>query len=227
MLSGLPTSFEDSFPSEYLGRLVKLKVSGDDSEGDTVFVCLDESLGSLASASKVPGASFVSLESQTSSFRLSLASLEAYSAFLALELLPFLQRLWEEQTRVVLVGQQFSGVVGVYTAVYFPTFFLGALCVSGSFWWKPEGDSGWEWLSKWLAKQSAYPGRVFLICSKGAALDRPRGVPTTLMANRHLKDVLTAKSCQVELLESLKSEFSTNFLAEFTDAVRWFMKKPV
>ena len=225
MLPVSPLSFH-SFASESLACLVTVKVLARGNKEDAVFVCLDKDFArSLYSSSfNILGASFVALEFQASDFRLSLASLESYANFLALELVPFLNSLYVPEPNLMLVGQQFSGVLGVYAAARFPTHFSGALCVSGSFWWKPEREPDWEWLSKWLAEQAVCPGKIFLICSSGAALDRPRGVPTTLMANRHLKDVLTAKSCQVQLLESLKTEFSSDFLAEFAQAVSWFVE---
>ena len=216
-------------PSEYilasavLGAEVMVSISGDLVKPKLVFICLDDTLPQLLARNpmSMSGVSFASLYLLESP-KLSLEFLERQARFLALELIPSLKSHWIDlDLSYVLSGRQFNAVLSVYTAAKYAAIFKAALAISGSFWWKPDHDPSWEWLGRWLRASGAKPEKIFLICSVHDASDRPQGVPSTLISNQHLKETLQAQLCKVELITSLRSEFSGDFFEEFLIALDW------
>ena len=219
---------KESFSSEYLACGLQLKLVAPTKRIKTVFICLDDSLEKVLATTKLePTTALVKLEfPNTPTLHLSLEFLESYAAFLALEIVPFLHDRWAStDIKLVLVAQQFRAVLAVHAATQFAGCFDGVLAASGAFWWKPETETVWEWLTAWLARQRGCPGQVYLLCSKKESTDRPRGVPTTLLANQHLRDVLLAKGCEARLLESASIPSSSAFGKMLTDALEWFQHR--
>src|SRR5439155_15329635 len=76
------------------------------------------------------------------------------------------------------------------------------LSQSGSFWWKPESDSEYEWLTRQLVASPRLPIRFYLEVGLLENINPAReDSPTNLVANRHLRDVLQARGYSVRFQE--------------------------
>ena len=83
-----------------------------------------------------------------------------------------------------------------------PEIFGNVLAQSGSFWWKPEQEDEYEWLTRQFVASARLPIRFYLQIGllENLSLARPAS-PNMLVASRHLRDVLEAKGYTVQLQE--------------------------
>jgi len=103
---------------------------------------------------------------------------------------------------VVVGGASFGGLAAACVAMKHPEIFGNVLAQSGSFWWKPENDDEYEWLTRQFVAGAKLPIRFYLQIGQleNLSVARPDS-PTNLIASRHLRDVLQAKSYEVQLQE--------------------------
>ena len=219
MLSAFGTFEPDMSPD--LSFTITAK--GDPTAADTLYICLDPSFHSALQELISSRAAFITLEPSTALSNLSLESLESFAKELVSVLIPRLrQQSNQADPRFILLARQFNAITAIYTAARFPKDIAGVLAVAGAFWWKPEQQAKWEWLADWLSEQKACPSPIVLLCPEGETQDRPRGIPTTLLSNRHLKHVLFAKGCSVDLLETDLNESSGQFARLMRTALEGF-----
>ena len=124
--------------------------------------------------------------------------------FLVDELLPWARERWsvgEDQRRAIVAGSSFGGLAAVYAAFERPDVFGSAISQSGSFGWGVEGEREHEWLTNRIETSAPRPGRFWLEIGSLEDGDRPAGGPSGLRSNRRLRDVLTAKGCDVTYSE--------------------------
>lgn len=125
----------------------------------------------------------------------------AFADFLAKELFPEIVKRTQRKfppERVVLAGSSFGGLAAMTVALRYPKVFGNVLSMSGSFWWSPKGTPAQnsEFVSYNVANMSTPPLHVFL--SAGLFEGGHSGGSQSLLdANRHLRDVLIAKSVPV------------------------------
>jgi enterochelin esterase-like enzyme len=125
-----------------------------------------------------------------------------FAEFLARELVPWVRRSYRvtaDPQRTVLAGSSLGGLAAVYSALRFPDTFGNVLSLSGSFSWKPAGESEPEWLARQVATGPKLPLRFYL--EAGLMEDQPREGASLLSSNRHLRTALQAKGCAVEYRE--------------------------
>ncbi len=123
---------------------------------------------------------------------------ETYASFLALELVPWAREnlhatLDREQT--VVAGSSLGGLQALFTAVRHPEIFGNAITLSGSFWWKPTGSEGREWLTGEIMRLPLLPIHVH----QEVGLMEP--FEAQVETNRHMRDALTAKHYAVSYAE--------------------------
>jgi len=129
-----------------------------------------------------------------------------YIDFLAQELLPWarqLVHLSDDPSRTAIVGASRGGLMAGYIALRMPGVFGNVLSQSGSFGWRPEGESEPDWLVRQYAGQPILPLRFYLEAgSFERDISMVDGYAIDLLAsNRHLRDVLQAKGYPVKYRE--------------------------
>lgn len=118
-----------------------------------------------------------------------------FSDFLAKELVPWAQEKYHatmDASQTVVAGSSLGGLAASFIAFTHPEVFGKVLSMSGSYWWKPNGDLEPEWLARQFADSPRLPLRLFV--SVGS-MEEPAN---QLVTNRHFRDVLRAKGYAVE-----------------------------
>lgn len=129
---------------------------------------------------------------------------EAFADFMALELLPRVQReigTAVPPERTLLAGSSYGGLAAATVALRHPQVFGNAICLSGSFWWHPDpGPAGRsEYVAARIASEPKTDVRFFLTAGLFET-GRP-GSAGILDTSRHLRDILTAKGYDVAYRE--------------------------
>lgn len=125
---------------------------------------------------------------------------ESHAAFVAEELLPWVRARWAvaaDPARCVVGGSSRGALAAAFVALRRPDRFGHALCQSGAFAYRPEGDPEPEWLARQVAAAPRAPVRFHLDVGLLETGAEGGDVPTLLTANRHLRDVLRAKGYAV------------------------------
>jgi len=126
-----------------------------------------------------------------------------FTQFLTHELIPWIWQHYNvhhDPKRVILGGSSAGGLAAAYTGLHHPELFGNILTQSGAFWWAPEADEEAEWLTRQYA---AIPFRSLRFSMTVGRLETflPTEGPNLLIANRHLRTVLQAKSYAVDYQE--------------------------
>jgi enterochelin esterase-like enzyme len=128
--------------------------------------------------------------------------------FLTEELLPWVRgryRVTDDPARTVAGGSSYGGLAAAFAALERPDVFGAVLSQSGSYWWRPEDDPEYEWLTRRYAERGRLPVRFYL--DVGLLEDAsprpvgPPGHPGQLVANRHLRTLLGSKGYPVRYAE--------------------------
>lgn len=88
-----------------------------------------------------------------------------FANFLAQELIPWLRQTYHLTTdpmQTIVAGGSAGGLAAAFTALQHPHAFGNILALSGSFWWRPEGETEWEWLTRQFALRLLAPLRFYL-----------------------------------------------------------------
>jgi len=67
-----------------------------------------------------------------------------------------------EPSRTIVGGASFGGLAAAFVAMKHPEIFGNVLAQSGSFWWKPETDDEYEWLTRQFVASPKLPIRFYL-----------------------------------------------------------------
>ena len=125
---------------------------------------------------------------------------DRYLTFLTDELLPWAEREYHfaaTPSRTVVGGSSLGGLTAVYAAYRRPDVFGVALSQSGSFDEPKGGEDGGQ--PEWMARRlESAPKSSARFCLEVGQMEAATGL---LAANRHLRDVLTARSYRVQYFE--------------------------
>jgi len=128
-----------------------------------------------------------------------------FADFITKEVLPWVRQnyhITSEPSQTTVGGASLGGLAAAYVAMKHPEIFGNVLAQSGSFWWKPENDDEYEWLTRQFVASPKLPIRFYLQIGLLENLSTARLYSTTmLVASRHLRDVLQAKGYSVQLQE--------------------------
>jgi enterochelin esterase-like enzyme len=130
----------------------------------------------------------------------------SFAEFLAQELIPWVRRQYHVTTdaaRTVLGGTSVGGLAAAHAGLHHPEIFGKILSQSGAFWWKPDDEIEYEWLTRQFVKSPQLPLSFYIEAGLLEAGGGDEGGVSLLVANRHLRDVLQAKGYSVH-----HSEFS-------------------
>lgn len=125
--------------------------------------------------------------------------------FIVKELLPWVREKYHVTSnpkQITVGGASYGGLAAAYIAFKHPEIFGNVLSQSGSFWWKPDSDAEYEWLTRQFLTSPKLPIRFYLQIGLLENLSPARpDSPTNLIANRHFRDVLQAKGYSVRFHE--------------------------
>ena len=134
-----------------------------------------------------------------------LAQMNMTAEYVADRLLPTLRtelNLTSDPRRVVVSGTSLRGLIATYTAFERPDAAGNVLSLSGSFYWKPDGQSAYEWLTHRFATEEMKPVRLFVaVGTLETVVTRTNRGHYMLATNRHLRDVLLARGYQLDYWE--------------------------
>ncbi|HLH61756.1 MAG TPA: alpha/beta hydrolase-fold protein [Ktedonobacteraceae bacterium] len=121
-----------------------------------------------------------------------LACNASFTDFLAREPLPWVRTRFQISThppQAIVGGMSLGGLAAAYAGLRYPTLFGNILSQSGAFYWKPEQEVEYEWLTRQFVASPRLPLKRYL--SVGLLETRPAmGTrPNLLIANRHLRDM--------------------------------------
>jgi enterochelin esterase-like enzyme len=150
-----------------------------------------------------------------------------FTRFLAEELLPWSRkgyRVTSEPGGVVLVGSSLGGLAAACAAMERPDLFGNVLSQSGAFWWKPEGDSEFEWLVRQFASRPRLPLRFYL--DVGSLEARPGVTGLNLYgANHRLEETLRAKGYDLLFAEYIGGHSYANWQGTISDGLIFLLKR--
>lgn len=134
-----------------------------------------------------------------------LDQMDVSAEYVAERLLPQLRaelNLTSDPRRVVIAGTSRRGLIATYTAFARPQAVGNVLALSGSFYWKPEGETEYEWLTHRFATEEIRPLRLFLaVGNLETVVTATNRGHYMLGTNRHLRDVLLARGYDLEYWE--------------------------
>lgn len=117
--------------------------------------------------------------------------------FLADEVLPAVGELYSitsDPSEVVVSGLSRRGMLSAYATLRRPDAFGNVLSLSGSYYWRPQGHSQFEWLSALYAREDRRPIRFYLAAgSLETVVTSGNAGHYMVGTNRHMRDVLIAK----------------------------------
>jgi enterochelin esterase family protein len=125
--------------------------------------------------------------------------------FLVGELLSWLHNkynLSSDPAKVILTGTSRRGLVAALIAMRQPHQIGNVLSLSGSFFWRPDEKSEYEWVATQFSRLPKLPLNFYLATGLLETAITPRNMGHYMLAtNRHLRNVLQAKGYKVTLTE--------------------------
>ncbi|MEU9335622.1 alpha/beta hydrolase-fold protein [Streptomyces sp. NPDC048290] len=156
------------------------------------------------------------------------------------ELLPWLRAEFgagRDPATTVVAGASYGGLASLWLAYRRPDLFGGVLSLSGSHWWGlkeqfggAEGpyamgrDGEPEWLTRQIAAEPGAPARTRFWIAAGTLETQPLPGGTSLLtANRHLRDVLTARGHEVAYDEFPGAHEQAGWRRTFARGLRYLL----
>jgi enterochelin esterase-like enzyme len=162
------------------------------SDGDRNVMWIPKVLDVLIAQGRIPPMIAVMTDESVPSVRRNELPCNAqFADFLANELVPWSRDNYYATTqpgRTVIAGSSFGGLASVFAGLKHPEVFGNVISLSGSFWWKPEGDREAEWLTGLVNTSPKLPLRFYL---EVGLMESYSG---QIEANRRMRDALIAKS---------------------------------
>lgn len=152
------------------------------------------------------------------------------AAFVADTLLPWARSRWPISTDpedVIVTGTSRRGLAATIAALERPDAIGRALSLSGSFYWRPEGEAELEWLARRVAGEPRRDVRLYLTAGTLETAITPTNEGHALLAtNRHLRDVLTAKGYDIVYREFVGVHDEMNWQSALADGLRALIPAP-
>lgn len=146
-----------------------------------------------------------------------------FATFLAQEMIPWLRQTYHlasDPRQTIVAGGSAGGLAAAFTAWQHPDTFSNVIALSGSFWWRPEGETEWEWLTRQFALRPLAPLRFYLAVGLLESAPSASGFPGQLLANRHLRTVLQAKGYELHYDEHMHGHDSMTWQGLLAEGLR-------
>jgi len=150
----------------------------------------------------------------------------SFADFLAKEVVPWMRanyHVTSDAAQTYVGGSSYGGLAATYAGFHNPETFGNVISQSGSFWWKPDGDSEHEWLTRQFAESDKLPVRFYLDVGLLESGPTPDNGPSQVVVNRHMRDILKAKGYFVHYREFNGGHEYLNWRGTFSDALTVLM----
>jgi len=164
-------------------------------------------LDNLIADQIIPPTVVVMLDSLDTETRLKeLVFYPSFNQFLVSELMPWIYMRYAVTTdpaKTVIGGSSAGGLAAAYAALEHPQVFGNVLSQSGAFSLTPTWEADYGWLARQYELREKLPLKFYLDVGmlEENSYRELRGRPSTLEANRHMRDVLTEKGYPVHYFE--------------------------
>ena len=151
-----------------------------------------------------------------------------FSRFVAEELLPWARKgylVTLEPGGVILAGSSLGGLAAACAAMERPDLFGNVLSQSGAFWWKPEGDTQFEWVSRQLANRPRLPLRFYLDVGSLEVRRKVGNGIDLYGANHRLAETLRAKGYDHLFAEFVGGHGHANWQGTISDGLVFLLKR--
>jgi enterochelin esterase-like enzyme len=119
-------------------------------DGDRNVMWMPRILDLLIAQKRIPPIVAIMTDDSTpSARRTELPCNPQFANFLATELVPWARKNYyatDQPDRTIVAGSSYGGLASVYAGLQHPDVFGNVIALSGSFFWKPDGDQKPEWL---------------------------------------------------------------------------------
>jgi len=160
-------------------------------DGDRNSMWMPKLLDLMIAHGQIPPVVAVMTDESTPSIRNSeLPCNPQFADFLARELVPWVRARYDvtaSPAETIVAGSSYGGLASVFAGMKHPEVFGNVIALSGSFFWKPEGTSEGEWLTRFVDSTPKLPLRFYL--EVGLMEDFSFEVGP----NRHMERTLLAK----------------------------------
>jgi enterochelin esterase family protein len=192
-----------------------------DGESYTSLVPMPIILDNLIAARAIPPVIAVLLGNVPGSAReMDLNCDPTWSGSLAKELLPWLKshhNLKVVEGDITVIGDSLAGLSAACAAHDYPKVFGKVISQSGSYYRAPAAEEP-EWLARHVAAEAPISVQFYLEIGMLETATIPSQDPSMLTANRHLRDVLTAKGNRVRYVEHYSGHEHLSWRATIADA---------
>ena len=151
----------------------------------------------------------------------------SWSDSLVKELLPWLktdQGVSFAPASILVIGDSLAGLAAACAAHDYPKVFGKVISQSGSYYRAPAGEEP-EWLARHLATEAPIPVQFYLEIGLLETAPIPNRDPSMLTANRHLRDVLLAKSNHVRYVEHFSGHEHVSWRANLPEALIFMLNE--
>jgi enterochelin esterase family protein len=139
------------------------------------------------------------------------------------ELIPFLRAKYTidaDPARIAIAGVSLGGLAAAWNVLRRSDAVRNAISMSGSFWWAPSGDTeSHEYLSRQYVARPRQPVRIYQ--DVGAMEDNAPSPVTHRAANRHFRDVLSARGYEHTYTEYVGGHQYVSWRGSLPDGIRW------
>lgn len=152
-----------------------------------------------------------------------MACFSPFPQFLTQELIPWIQQNYHATTdaqKTFVAGGSFGGLAATFAALQHPETIGNVIALSSSFWWKPQCEDEWEWLTRQFVRNSLLPLRFYLEVGLLESKPTPSGFPGQVLANRHLRNVLQAKGYEVHYEEQMHGHDSMTWQGTLAQGIK-------
>ena len=160
-------------------------------DGDRNVMWIPKILDILIGQKKIPPlVAVMTDESVPSTRRNELLCNPQFADFLAKELAPWSSSNYHttmRPRRTIVAGSSYGGLASVFAGLKHAEVFGNVISLSGSFWWKPEGNTQPEWLKGQVNNSPKLPLRFYL------EVGLMESYPMQIEANRDMAETLTSK----------------------------------
>ncbi len=147
--------------------------------------------------------------------------------FLAEELIPAIEKRYRARfrpERTVVCGASRRGMIAAYAAWKRPDRFQRVLSLSGSFYWRPPGETEYEWLPALYAREPRRPIRLYLAAGMLENVVTPGNAGHYLVGtNRHMRDILTARGYDFRYAEFNGVHSTLNWQDQLLPGLRFLL----
>ena len=169
------------------------------SDGDRNVMWIPKLLDTLIAQGKIHPMVAVMTDESVPSIRTTELECDVpFEDFLAKELVPWARENYEatsQPARTIVAGSSLGGLAAVFAGLEHPEVFGKVISLSGSFWWKPAGNTDAEWLTNLVRKSPKLPLQFYL--EVGLMESQSMQIDT----NRRMRDALIAKGYPVGYFE--------------------------